>query len=52
MLKGFSAPIDKSKVSSWKSAGGTGHGMVPSANRGKTNISFKSGTKGVKMNGK
>lgn len=52
MLKGFNGPIDKSKVTSHTMSGGKGHGMVPAANRGKTKISFKSGTKGVKMNGK
>lgn len=52
MNKGFNSPIDKTKASSWKSSGGTGHGMVPTANSGKLNVPFKSGTKGVKINGK
>lgn len=44
--------MDKSKVKSHKMSGGAGKGMVPAANRGKTHVPFKSGTKGVKVNGK
>lgn len=50
-LKGFNAPLDKSKTVSRKQKG-VSHGLVPNANSGKLNVPFESGTKGVHLNGK
>jgi hypothetical protein len=51
MLKGFSGPlVHTDKIKDHVKNGN--EGVLHMKTGGKTNVSFKSGTKGVKMNGK